>query len=565
MSHYGKLLLTVQDAPDQEFLMGKTEITIGRSTTSDINLADSRVSRFHARVDCGPEGCNLVDLGSANGTFLNGKRIQKTSLLPGDRFQVGGSSFIFLPAATELDDEGLTQIASEQEMELALDRSALPMALNDTTHPSLVVYAPDRTWDLSLEVDAVEIGRSLDNSLVLDYPKISRHHALLKRNMDSFVLRDLGSTNGTWFGKQRIEEYRLQNGDSFQVGPVQLVYKAAFTQEELTYVDTGLHSQSLHKNPVVFVPGLMGSELWQGSEKVWPNMKYLIRQPELFIYREDSNLEARGILNEVVIVPNLIKQEQYSRMGDYLVEELGYVRNETLLEFAYDWRQDVRLSARKLAEAVASWKAPRPITLIAHSLGTLVSRYYVERLGGKDVVDRLILMGGPHSGVPKIASNLISGLKLLPFGLMGDRLGQVIASFPSCYQILPTYACAVDENGQNVQLLEEEGWVQESYRPLLRSAREFRRELGNRTSVPTISIFGYGLKTITELRIRRGEQGRWTGVSFDLTPKGDSSVPERSAVLEGTEIHPVQQFHGTLFVDADVRMRLKMELLGDSA
>jgi len=37
-------------------------------------------------------------------------------------------------------------------------------------------------------------------------------------------------------------------------------------------------------------------------------------------------------------------------------------------------------------------------------------------------------------------------------------------------------------------------------------------------------------------------------------------VPERSAVLDGTEIHPVQQYHGSLFVDNDVKMRLKLEL-----
>ncbi len=561
MSQYGKLLLTVQDAPDQEFLMSKSEITIGRSTINDIQLAGSRISRFHARIDCSPSGCTLADLGSSNGTYLNGSRIDKASLTPGDRIQIGGSSFVFLPAAAELEDEGLTQIASEQEFELTLDRSALPMALNDTAHPSLVVYAPDRTWDLSLADGSLEIGRSLENDLVLNYPKVSRRHAHLERDRDGFVLRDLGSTNGTWLGAGRIQERRLQSGDSFRIGPVQLVYKAPFAQEELTYVDTGLLGRPPRNNPVVFVPGIMGSQLWLGSELVWPNVKVLIRQPELFVYREDTRLEPRGIVNEVVVVPNLIKQDQYSRLGDYLVEELGYVRDETLLEFAYDWRQDVRISARKLAEAVANWKAPRPITLIAHSLGTLVSRYYVERLGGKAEVGRLILMGGPHSGSPKIASNLISGLKLLPFGLMGDRLGQVIASFPSCYQILPTYACAQDENGQEVHLLEDESWVQESLRPLLRSAREFRRELGNYSSVPTISIFGYGLKTITQLRVRRAEQGRWTGVDFEVTPQGDSAVPERSAVLPGTEIHPVQQYHGSLFVDADVRMRLKLELL----
>jgi hypothetical protein len=41
---------------------------------------------------------------------------------------------------------------------------------------------------------------------------------------------------------------------------------------------------------------------------------------------------------------------------------------------------------------------------------------------------------------------------------------------------------------------------------------------------------------------------------------GDNSVLERSAVLSGREIHPVQQHHGSLFVDNDVKMRLKVEL-----
>jgi hypothetical protein len=41
---------------------------------------------------------------------------------------------------------------------------------------------------------------------------------------------------------------------------------------------------------------------------------------------------------------------------------------------------------------------------------------------------------------------------------------------------------------------------------------------------------------------------------------GDSTVPESSATLEGTEIHPIRQYHGTLHVDNDVRKRLKIEL-----
>ena len=76
----------------------------------------------------------------------------------------------------------------------------------------------------------------------------------------------------------------------------------------------------------------------------------------------------------MVVVPNLVSFDQYNLLGDYLVEELGYERENNFIEFAYDWRQDVRQSARELAQRIEELKVNSPITLIAHSLGTLVSR-----------------------------------------------------------------------------------------------------------------------------------------------------------------------------------------------
>jgi len=60
--------------------------------------------------------------------------------------------------------------------------------------------------------------------------------------------------------------------------------------------------------------------------------------------------------------------------------------------------------------------------------------------------------------------------------------------------------------------------------------------------------------------VRRDSEGRWEKVDLALEPGGDNTIPERSAVLEGSEIHPVQQYHGALYVDNDVKMRLKLEL-----
>ena len=556
---YGKLVLALSENQEQEFELAKSSLTIGRSTASDINLIDARISRTHARIECSPAGCRVIDLGSSNGTRLNGERIQQADLQPGDVLAVGGSLLRYERAAAS-ETSMMTIIDSEAELNATLASMILPVALNETRLPRLVINGSDRTWEVSLEnQDHLSIGRSADNQLILESPTVSRHHAEIVHHGAGFVLRDLHSSNGIWIGDHKVDEVELADGIQMRVGAYQMIFKSGFTEESLTMI-APQPSRPSPRIPVIFVPGFMGSELWLGSQRLWPGVRALFKQPDLFAYTPDTKIEARGLLGEVVLVPNLIKLEQYNRLGDYLVEELGYERGRDFFEFAYDWRQDVRLSARQLGQAVQNWPIQKPFILIAHSLGTLVSRYYVERLGGKDVVQRMLMMGGPHAGTPTAATSLVIGPNILPFGILGEQLRQILSTFPSSYQILPTYACAVDQNTQPINMLEDESWVSEERRPLLRMARQFRQELGSGYSVPTVSIFGYGINTVSSLKIQRGSFGQWLQVNPENKPLGDNTIPERSAVLPQTEIHPVSQHHGSLYVDNDVKMRLKLEL-----
>jgi pSer/pThr/pTyr-binding forkhead associated (FHA) protein len=561
MDDFGTLIVSKPGGVNQEFILNKSLVTLGRATTNDIVLVDGRVSRNHAQVTCSQNGLTLTDLNTTNGVWLNGQRVTEAIIQPGDKFKISSCVLQYLPPAVNTREE-VTLINTESEFEHTLNEMTVPISLNDTSQPRLVINAPDRTWELSLIEDSYSIGRNAGNQIVLDYLKISRTHARIERKGDKFVLRDLQSTNGTRIGNEKIEQHLLQNNDMIEIGPVRLIFKNGFSHDELTAVEgLDLHKRS-DLTPVIFVPGTMGSQLWLGSERVWPNINYLLKHPEVFRYSEgDTRLKPKGILNEMVIVPNLISFDQYNILGNYLVEELGYERERNFIEFAYDWRQDVRQSARELAMFVDGWNVNSPITIIAHSLGTLVSRYYVEKLGGSRRVGRLLLMGGPHQGVPKIAANLLTGVDLLPFGVMGKKLTEIIETFPSCYQILPVYPCGVDQNGKPIHFLEDENWVKPAYRPMLYAAREFRRELGMTSSVPTLSIFGYGIKTASQLKIQSDSNGLFRKISIDVKPSGDSSVPESSAVLPRTEIHPVRQYHGTLFNDNDVKMRLKHELL----
>src|SRR5687767_15920160 len=67
------------------------EIVIGRSSDLDMVLVEDMVSRKHAKIVTDDVGVSIQDLGSTNGTFVNGEKIRKVDLKDGDRILIGTS------------------------------------------------------------------------------------------------------------------------------------------------------------------------------------------------------------------------------------------------------------------------------------------------------------------------------------------------------------------------------------------------------------------------------------------------------------------------------------------
>jgi len=91
-------ILVVKKGPNsgRKFLLSKDKITVGRSLGSDIFLDDITVSRKHAEIDFGNEEAILHDMGSLNGTYVNGELVDKVKLKNNDEVQIGRFKFIFL-------------------------------------------------------------------------------------------------------------------------------------------------------------------------------------------------------------------------------------------------------------------------------------------------------------------------------------------------------------------------------------------------------------------------------------------------------------------------------------
>ena len=165
--------------------------TIGRSSANDIVIDSLLVSRRHARVDCSGGRCAVEDLGSANGLFVNGRRVSHAVLNPGDRLRVGDVDLVY-------------QLAEASEARAWLEVGA-------TRHPLLL----ERT----------SIGRSRSNNIHLADERASRQHARIDLQWGTFVLIDLDSANGTFVNGQRIQRHVLRSGDEVRIGDTRLRFR----------------------------------------------------------------------------------------------------------------------------------------------------------------------------------------------------------------------------------------------------------------------------------------------------------------------------------------------------
>jgi pSer/pThr/pTyr-binding forkhead associated (FHA) protein len=560
-----QLVVTTPPGQVHMYPVTRDQLTIGRSGASDIALNDPGVSRHHARLHRTPAGFEVEDLGSTNGTWLRGESITRASLQVGEAIRIANSTLRLQQAASPVPAEPNPQTVDELTMILA--SSAMEMELPDLSQPRLVIHTGWRTWEVFLAPEATTIGRQSTCQVVLQDANVSRQHAHIVREADAFVLVDLDSHNGTWLNDRRIERHTLRPGDSFRIGDATLVFNAPLSDDNLTIgLPQPIALPLGARRPVVFIPGFMGSELWRGSERIWPNVKALFTHPEIYRFPSSELIEARQLVSEVVIVPRFLKIERYKALGDFLCDDLGYERGKDLLEFPWDWRLDPRVAARQLGEQIELWRervkeARLPVTLISHSLGCLVSRYYVEKLDGYSIVNRMVMLGGAHNGMPKTLEAFGAfGKQPFIYGI-AEPFQRAIASAPSVYTMLPTYPSVFDSYKSPINLYHDENWCPEEYREHLRNAVAFRQELGTKCRVPSICVFGYGIQTPTRAVLEsRNQTGGWDRIHFLMEDKGDSTIPEESAHLQGAEIHPVHQHHAALYMDNDVKMRLRLEL-----
>ena len=77
---------------------------------------------------------------------------------------------------------------------------------------------------LPAELDIVRVGRSPESEVFLDDVTVSRRHAEFRRGAEGWSLRDVGSLNGTYVNRVRVDDQRLKGGDEVQIGKFRFVF-----------------------------------------------------------------------------------------------------------------------------------------------------------------------------------------------------------------------------------------------------------------------------------------------------------------------------------------------------
>ena len=307
---------------------------------------------------------------------------------------------------------------------------------------------------------------------------------------------------------------------------------------------------------VILLPGIMGSLLSSISgvtSLLWIN-------PLMFLHGNGSYLRLNETGEddenpEVECIPIGLEKLTYLKIS------LQFKRETNLFEFPYDWRRPIEHSADRLRQHIDRWCGDNPnrkFSLVAHSMGGLVSRTYLARhpAHAEKHINRLIMHGTPNFGAANAIDNLINGNSMMA---TVDQLNakndmkSLVYCLPSVYQLLPAppeFFPSGREYPVGFDLYDARSWqmqnIQQNY---LDGARNLYQTLATSDpQIPINVIAGAHIETMVSARLAfQADVPHLEMTSVDRGENsGDGTVPLWSADLPGASIYYVQAVHRAL-------------------
>lgn len=211
--------------------------SIGRDPECNVEFDHESVSRKHAALLILPSGQILMrDLGSANGTFVNGRRLGEMDLGDGDEIRIGDAVLhLRRKAAAQAKAETPKPVEPKSGAAggAAVAATVVGSRLDTPDAPDEAPAVPKLELELEgkkveLREGTVRIGRATDCAIVIDDDAlVSRHHAEVEVSGSLVMLRDLDSSNGTRVNGEVISRAQpLNDGDRIGIGGKEVSFSA---------------------------------------------------------------------------------------------------------------------------------------------------------------------------------------------------------------------------------------------------------------------------------------------------------------------------------------------------
>jgi pimeloyl-ACP methyl ester carboxylesterase len=242
--------------------------------------------------------------------------------------------------------------------------------------------------------------------------------------------------------------------------------------------------------------------------------------------------------------------------------------DHTLVVAAYDWRKDNAIAAQKLAGHIDDARQRHgeavEIILVAHSMGGLVSRFYLESglfdaRPGFRKVKQLVTLGTPHGGA-SLALLLVLGQQKRLF-LSKEQVFRATSDtrYPAAYQLLPArgepFAWKDDVGGDLIDIYDPSVIGQLGLVPdNMRAAENFRAKLNIARRPDHVRYFSFsGTRQVTTTHVVIRGDAMLKPQAVEDKDGGDGTVPVWSGFLPGYERQFVGGEHGTIYKDYGLR------------
>ena len=333
---------------------------------------------------------------------------------------------------------------------------------------------------------------------------------------------------------------------------------------------------------IVLLPGITGSVLKKDGKVVWGYSagtiaKALFTQGNsmrraLALPHDDPAVDDLGdgvtadaLMPDLHLLPGIWKIDGYTKIAESVQKKFEVTEGKNFFSFPYDWRRDNRVAARKLARQAHDWLAAwrqgsgnpeAKLILVGHSMGGLVSRYFLECLGGWQDTRALVTFGTPYRGSLNALDGLANGVKKGPLDL-----SDLSRELTAMYQLLPVFECYdATGDGKLVRVGETTG-IPNVDAAKAKEALAFHREIeaavASNQQLHQYQTADYRLYPVVGIEQQTNLTARLTGGSVVMQEDykgvvygGDGTVPRFSAIPPELSVNPIAMYaatqHGSL-------------------